>query len=1111
MEAHEADIGRWLEGLGLGQYEASFRANAIDAATLPHLTADDLKELGVTAVGHRRRLLDALAGLVAPQSAASPKEPAEPKPPAGLGPPGEWRQVAVLFADLCGYTALSRELDAEAIHALLGRFFACADSLVEAHGGRVDKHIGDCVMAVFGAPVAHGNDAERAIAAALAIKAAMPALTAEVGRTVNVHLGVAEGRVVASATGSASHHEYTVTGETVNLAARLVDTAGDGEILVADGLWRRLAHRLDGEEVGTLTLKGFAEPIRAWRLTALVDAQAPALGLLVGRPAELAGLEALLAVCKSNGRGQVVVVRGEAGIGKTRLVEELRRRAAAASFDCHTAQVLDFGTGTGRDAVRALARSLLGLAITSPPEAVEAAASEALDASRVAARDADVDAQAPFLNDLLDLPQPPALRARYAAMDAQAREMGRRRVAASLVTWAARARPQLLIIEDMHWVDPTTLKRVAALAAATTDCPALLVLTSRIEGDPLDQAWRSAAGEVRVITIDLGRLSRSEASALAHSLLSGSAAMAERCVERAAGNPLFLEQLLRHANDTIEAAVPGTVQSLVQARLDRLPVADRLALQAASVLGQRFVLETLAALLSDAAYRPDRLIAQHLLRHDGEGYSFAHALIRDAVYDTLLSGRRGDLHGRAAIWFADRDAVLEAEHLDRADRPEAAAAYLRAARQQAGLYRFDGARQQLARGLELATESTLRFALARQLGELEHDAGNMPASLRAYEMALTLAQSALERCHALIGLAAVKRVTDDLAGALVDLDAAQVAADGRVPERARIHFLRGNLLFPRGDIAGVLHEHQQSLELARACGSPELEAAALGGLGDADYLRGRMRSAHASFSHCVALAARHGFGRIEVANRPMIAIVAMYVHGTREALVEAERAIDSAERAGHGRAETIARHAASIAAFGLGDHATAERHVERALALARQLGAPRFEAEALGFRAELEMATGRADAARVSIDAAIAIARRTGMAYMGPAILGIWTHIVDDPESRAAALAEAEALLAQGAPSHNHFLFRRAAIEACLAAGEGATVLRLAADLEAYAAPEPCPWVDYFVARARVLVEHATRPQAAGLAAALDRLVSEGQRLGQIASLTAIQAARAAL
>ena len=169
------DVAAWLHGLGLGRYERAFRDNAVDGEVLPSLTAEDLKDLGVAAVGHRRKLLDAIAALRAGAEAG-------PAPPVGPAEPaGERRQVTVLFADLAGYTALSRELDAEEVHALLDRFFERVDRMVEEHGGRVDKHIGDCVMAVFGAPVAHGNDAERAVRAALAIRDAMPAVSAEVG------------------------------------------------------------------------------------------------------------------------------------------------------------------------------------------------------------------------------------------------------------------------------------------------------------------------------------------------------------------------------------------------------------------------------------------------------------------------------------------------------------------------------------------------------------------------------------------------------------------------------------------------------------------------------------------------------------------------------------------------------------------------------------------------------------------------------------------------------------------------------------------------------------------------------------------------------------------
>ena len=202
----EVDVAAWLREMGLGQYEQAFNDNAVDDEVLPRLTADDLKDLGVVAIGHRRKLLDASRHWGHTRQRWRPRRELE----------GERRQVTVVFADLAGYTALSRELDAEEVHALLERFFTCADRLVAEHGGRIDKHVGDCVMAVFGAPVAHGNDAERAVRAALAIRDAMPTVAAEAGRPVRVHIGVAGGEVVASGTGSVTPprvHDHGRLGE----------------------------------------------------------------------------------------------------------------------------------------------------------------------------------------------------------------------------------------------------------------------------------------------------------------------------------------------------------------------------------------------------------------------------------------------------------------------------------------------------------------------------------------------------------------------------------------------------------------------------------------------------------------------------------------------------------------------------------------------------------------------------------------------------------------------------------------------------------------------------------------------------------------------------------
>ena len=282
--------------------------------------------------------------------------PARPGTPAA----GERRQVTVLFCDLVGYTRLSQQLDAEEVHALLERFFARVDGIVESFGGSVDKHMGDCVMAVFGAPVAHGNDPERAARAALAIRDAVPVLGADLGRPVAVHLGVAGGQVVASGSGSGAYRAYTVTGNLGEPRLAPDRRPASGAILISDVVRRLLSAGFVCVRAGALAVKGLREPVVAWRLPACVTRRSRRPSV-VGRRSELAQFDGALGACRDVGSGQAVLVRGEAGIGKTRVVEEWRRRAATRGFACHVGLVLDFGAGIGEDAIRALVRSLLGL------------------------------------------------------------------------------------------------------------------------------------------------------------------------------------------------------------------------------------------------------------------------------------------------------------------------------------------------------------------------------------------------------------------------------------------------------------------------------------------------------------------------------------------------------------------------------------------------------------------------------------------------------------------------------------------------------------------------------------------------------------------------------
>jgi class 3 adenylate cyclase/tetratricopeptide (TPR) repeat protein len=1082
------NVAEWLQGLGLGQYEQAFRANDIDGEVLADLDDADLEKLGVS-LGHRKKLLKAIAALAAPATAPS-------KPDAAAGSEGERRQVTVLFADLAGYTRLTRELGAEAMHDITDRFFDVADGVIERFGGTIDKHIGDCVMAVFGAPVAHDNDPERAVRAALTIRDAMPELSREMGCELSTHVGIASGQVVASR--GAGHKTYSITGDSVNLASRLTDQAQAGTILVSEPVRRLLGDRLDHVEVEALALKGLDAPVRAFRVIGLRDA-AVAERPFIGRRAELQQLEGVLAACLANGRGQTVHIRGEAGIGKTRLLEELQRHATGAGFACHKGLVLDFGAGTGQDATGSLVRSLLRL-----PASDEATTIAAIEA---AVRDGLIAAERKvFLNDLLDLPQPTALRAVYDAMDNTARTRGRQDTLVELVERASSQTPRLIVIEDIHWADSPTLGHLARLAQAVGAAPAVLVMTSRRRGDPIDEVWRSSTSGSPLLTLDLGPLRDDEASALALAYVDASAEFARRCVARAAGNPLFLDQLLRHAEESAEGGVPGSVQSLVQARLDHLPPGDRLALQAASVLGQRFVPDALGHLLGQPTHDCTNLVRHLLVQPIGDEFLFAHALIRDGVYDSLLRNRRAALHLRAAEWFATRDLALRAEHLGRAQDPAAPKAYMEAARAQVATYRYDGALDLVERGLAIAGTNEQISALTCLRGEILHDLGAMAEARRAYAAALHAASDEAQRCRAWLGLAAVKRVTDDLAGAFADLDRAEAVASslGLDAERARVHFLRGNLFFPRGNIQGVLDEHQKSLRLAKASGSVELEAAALGGLGDAEYARGRMLTAGERFDACVALCREHGFGRIEVANLPMAAITRVYALKLADAASEAQAAIEASTRVGHKRSLVIARHAAFFCTLVAADYSAAEEHATHALDLARQLGARRFESEGLQFLGRVRHAQGRRAEGLDLIREALAISRETGMAFMGPWILADLALVTDDPDERRATLAEGEGLLAAGSLSHNHLWFHPAAIETSLEYREWSEAQRYAQALEAYTRPEPLPWADFYVARGRALAACGAGQRDRSVMAQLEQLRAEAVRVDFVSALAAI-------
>ena len=452
------DIAAWLSSIGLSEYEAAFRDNDVDAELLPSLTADDLRDLGVASVGHRRRLLAAIASLgarpetvapVPPAAAQSTDEPAASR--------AERRQLTVMFVDLVGSTELSRSLDPEDMGALLRLYQNTVAGEITRFEGHVAKFMGDGVLAYFGWPAAHEDEAERAVRAALAIGAAVAAIAAPGGRALQTRIGIATGMVVVGdLIGEGGAQEETVIGETPNLAARLQERVGPGGVVISAGTRRLLGSLFRVRPLGELALKGFDAPVTAFavlgeestegRFAAL---RATGLSPLVGRSQELALLMERWEQAKA-GEGQLVQLLGEPGIGKSRVLESLRERLADEPYTRVRYFCSPYHSNSALHPITAqLARARPSSATTirrpSSPSSSGCSSAPASGRARRCRRWRHCSA---CRSAIVRAARPHAATAEGADLRGAAR---------ALAGLAAR-QPVLILYEDLHWVDPTTLE-----------------------------------------------------------------------------------------------------------------------------------------------------------------------------------------------------------------------------------------------------------------------------------------------------------------------------------------------------------------------------------------------------------------------------------------------------------------------------------------------------------------------------------------------------------------------------------------------------------------------------------------------------------------------------
>jgi class 3 adenylate cyclase len=551
------DVVVWLRGLGLGRYEALFRENDIDEAVLPSLTHENLKELGVASFGHRVKLLDAIAALRADTTAKAPSADAAASSAAPSVPTEdrvERRQVTVMFADLVGSTALSARMDPEDLREVISAYQKCVAETVQRFGGFVAKYMGDGALVYFGYPQAHEDDAERAVRAGLQLAAAVGDLKTHAA--LQTRVGIATGLVVVGdLIGSGEAQERGIVGETPNLAARLQGLAEPNSVVIAESTRKLLGNLFELEDLGARDLKGVGGPMRAWTVLrpSGVESRFEALhgsGLteLVGREEELDLLLRRWSKART-GDGQVVLLSGEAGIGKSRLTAALLERLATEPHTRLRYFCSPQHTDSALYPIIGQMERAAGLAHGDSAQVKLDKLDALLAQTSTAAQDASLFA------DMLSLPND----GRYPVLDMTSEQRRQRTLEAlgSQVEALSRSTPVLMIFEDAHWTDPTSLETISRIVDRLRTLRVLLIVTFRPEFDP---AW---VGRPYVTALTLNRLAQRDIEAmidrvLGKKLIPGN--VRQNIIEQTDGIPLFVEEMTKAV---LEAGSEGAAQRIV--------------------------------------------------------------------------------------------------------------------------------------------------------------------------------------------------------------------------------------------------------------------------------------------------------------------------------------------------------------------------------------------------------------------------------------------------------------------------------------------------------------------------------------------------------------------
>jgi len=956
---------------------------------------------------------------------------------------GERKQVTVLFADVAGFTALSTQVDPEELHAIMDGCFRELLEAVHRYEGTVNQFTGDGVMALFGAPIAHEDHAVRAVAAALAIQGACKqygeALRADRGVDFAVRIGLNTGPVVVGRIGDDLRMDYTAQGETVNLAARLQQAAAPGGILISEATRRVVRSYFVTGEHEALSLKGLDRPALAFAVTGersrrvrFDRALEHGLTPLVGRARELRFMQDYVEQIRE-GRGHVISVVGEAGIGKSRLAHELKRRLGDLPITYLEAHCLPHGTSLPYQAIIQLLQGNFGL---EEGEAEDAQV-EKIEGG-VRRLDPALEWAIPYLKHLLALPA--------GELDAQGLDQAQRKrrlieAVKALTLLGAQRRPLFLLIEDLQWVDPSSEECIGAVVDGMASSPVLLVCTYR---PGYTAPWESRSFHQR---LSLEPLAREEATQMVEALLGAPALTAsagDLVIGRAEGNPFFIEELSRYLRErgapqdsatSLEpggSEVPETIHDLLTARIDRLPDSLKHALQLASVLGRDLplaLLEGIAPGTLDLKSDVAELVRRELLHESlfpEARYHFAHPLIQQVAYEGLLLRSRAELHARAGEalerLYADRleEVVSDlAEHYARSpDRAKAVHYLVRAGERATSLFAYEQAKALYQRALELSRRAgqpvDAPSGILEKLGDAAFAHGDLAEALGYWSEALAPVLARCDRRRAAElhrKMAGGRWAAGERDEALAHLEQGLVALENDVDnlEAARLFQEFGRIYFHLGEHARATRWAQRALDLGERLGAPDVVSHASNTLGVALARAGEIEHGAEYVSRSLESALAHRLGT--VACRAYTNLAVMYTTLDHERAVQYCRdGLALAQKIGDQLQQswlycTLAGGHCTLS----GDYGEGVKAAEAAIDLDRRLGQRNHLPIPLIILAQIYQCRGEYDRSAHSYREALEVAEAVGEPqHLFPCYDGLATLAIEQGDE-----AEAECWLAK--------------------------------------------------------------------------------------------------